>query len=909
MKTRPVVAYLLVIRLFLCLISFSLLSPIAHSQEIDRKYSRVRIFITKEFVHELQKLGLDFDHSYFDEQNPSIITSLHQEDIALLQSARYKYKVEIEDEVADFLAKSKVSDFYKNDKPEDRRETNASLLFDSPSENVASTIVTPAAFTPGSMGGYYTLTEMNQKIDDMAANYPNLVHLSTIGSSYFNRPVRVIKISDNPSVDESEPEILFTGMHHSREPLAMMNLIFFMQYLLENYSSNARIKELVDSRELFFIPCINPDGYQHNCTTNPNGGGMWRKTRKPNGDGTTGVDLNRNYGLDFGYNNVGSSATPSSDAYRGPSAFSEIESQNMRNYVRTRNFTMILNYHSYGGYWINSFSVPARTLPAADALFARTAGQFMTKHNIYHVGTPSQTVGYEANGSSDDWFLAGDEANIGRIPCFSPEVGLGLSTFWPPAATIIPYCKEVMHSNLQAALIGGSYTKIENTTPISVNSNLSGNFSYTIRRIGRLDSSVRVSVIPLENILTVGPEVTVNSLPGYLSTSNGSFPYTLRNTISDGQRIRFVYRVVTGGVTQYDTVTTYYSADTAFHDNMETGLATSRWTISSGWAYTTINAYSGTRSLTESPSGAYSNSVTQNATTPFINLTNATAAHASFWIRYTTQKGHDRLHVQLASSANGNVFADVAGANTIRENIGSMGNRPGYTGLQEFWVRETINLRDHLGSSNVRLRFSFVSNASVNADGIYLDDVVVVRTNAMMLPLNFLQFSGHVRNNSEVFLSWVTDEDDAHDYFMIERSKDGILFEPIGKLQTKPPYRFTDKQPVSGVNYYRIQQVDKDGKYKYSKVISVRLTNIVVSQVFPNPASTRINVELTGNEAEEMRFELLDNSGRLMKQKNVHVQGTTRIEFDLTDLSNQLYYIKIHNSRNELVRILNFVKK
>ena len=72
-----------------------------------------------------------------------------------------------------------------------------------------------------------------------------------------------------------------------------------MWYLLENYATNADIKATVDNTELFFVPCVNPDGYVYNQTTNPNGGGMWRKNRRNNGT-SFGVDINRNYGYNWG---------------------------------------------------------------------------------------------------------------------------------------------------------------------------------------------------------------------------------------------------------------------------------------------------------------------------------------------------------------------------------------------------------------------------------------------------------------------------------------------------------------------------------------------------------------------------------------------------------------------------------
>ena len=119
-------------------------------------------------------------------------------------------------------------------------------------------------------------------MDSMLLNYPDLVKLDSIGRTHENRAIWTLTISDHDASDEeTEPEVLFTGMQHASEPLEMQNLIFFMQYLLENYSLNARLKEIVNSRQLVFIPCLNPDGYVFNETTNHSGAACGAKTGNP----------------------------------------------------------------------------------------------------------------------------------------------------------------------------------------------------------------------------------------------------------------------------------------------------------------------------------------------------------------------------------------------------------------------------------------------------------------------------------------------------------------------------------------------------------------------------------------------------------------------------------------------------
>ena len=149
----------------------------------------------------------------------------------------------------------------------------------------------PSNFNLGTMGGYLTYDEMLAELDAMHTQYPNLVtQKSPISSfqTYENRPIYHVRISDNPDVNESgEPNILYTAIHHAREPMSLVQTIFYMWYLLENYGTNDEVTYLVDHTQMFFVPCLKPDGYIYNELTNPNGGGMWRKNRR-NG---YGIDL------------------------------------------------------------------------------------------------------------------------------------------------------------------------------------------------------------------------------------------------------------------------------------------------------------------------------------------------------------------------------------------------------------------------------------------------------------------------------------------------------------------------------------------------------------------------------------------------------------------------------------------
>ena len=203
-------------------------------------------------------------------------------------------------------------------------------------------------FELGSMGGYYTYVEIENRLNDIANSYPELVSLIPIGITLEGRDIWAIKLSDNADIDEDEPEVLYTGLHHSREPMSYMNLFYYMDWLLENYQTEPLAEHLLNNRELWFIPAINPDGLVYNQSIAPNGGGMQRKNMLPTcSNGVNGVDLNRNYSYMWAYDNEGSSPDGCSETYRGNLPFSENETQVVKNFVESHDFPIALNYHSY----------------------------------------------------------------------------------------------------------------------------------------------------------------------------------------------------------------------------------------------------------------------------------------------------------------------------------------------------------------------------------------------------------------------------------------------------------------------------------------------------------------------------------------------------------------------------------
>lgn len=286
------------------------------------------------------------------------------------------------------------------------------------------------------LGQYHTYDELQTEMAALVAAYPALAMTINIGTAYAptNRLITVLKISDNVNVDENEPEVLYMGNHHARELMSVEIPFLFGKYLLEHYASDPVIHNYVDTREIFIVPTVNPDGLAY---VQANHGGSsntwWRKNRRNNGT-NFGVDLNRNYSYKWGFDNVGSSPTTSSDIYRGPSAFSEPETQAIKNFCATRHFTCFLSYHSYGELLLYPWGYFSG-FTSDQAVFAALGAELAAGTN-YAVGNPALGTIYITNGDSDDWAY-GETGQKNRIFGFTPEVNTSAQGGFGPAETYI----------------------------------------------------------------------------------------------------------------------------------------------------------------------------------------------------------------------------------------------------------------------------------------------------------------------------------------------------------------------------------------------------------------------------------------------------------------------------------------
>jgi hypothetical protein len=529
-------------------------------------------------------------------------------------------------------------------------------------------------------------------------------------------------VSDNALFDEDEPELLYTALHHAREPGSLSQMVFFLWYLLEHYGTDPEVTFLLDNTELYFIPCINPDGYLYNEFTNPEGGGLWRKNRRLNSDGSYGVDLNRNYGFAWGHDDTGSSAAPESNAYRGPAPFSEPETQAVRAFCESHQFLAALNYHTYGNWLLHPWGYASFETP--DSTNFRTLASVLTSQNDFTTGTALQTVGYTANGNSDDW-MYGEQVTKAPILAMTPEVGEAQHLFWPPVEKIVSNCLASVWQNLALAHMVHHAGWVADRSGQRIKTTRS-QIDFQLTRYGHQPGTLSVSLAPLSTQVRSTGGTQHFQLTQNESVS-ASIDFELDAAVRQGEEVTFLLSLSNGILTWQDTLRKIFTGEptSAF---TEPANDLSQWT-STRFGLNTANFHSAPSAISDSPNGDYP-SKTESVLTlrrP-IDLSRATEAKLYFWANWQIETGYD--YAQLLASTDGQSFKPLCGKYSNLGNRRQDNGQPIYHGQQRNWVEEVVDLADFIGQSGVFLRIRMVSDQNTNADGFNADDMeLIIKTN------------------------------------------------------------------------------------------------------------------------------------------------------------------------------------
>jgi carboxypeptidase T len=287
---------------------------------------------------------------------------------------------------------------------------------------------------------YHNYAELTAEVNAAAANYPSIVSKQVIGRSYEGRDLIAVKISDNVATDEDEPEVLFTHHQHAREHLTVEMAVYLLNQFTQNYGSDQRITSIVNTREIWLLPDLNPDGGEYDIATGSYR--SWRKNRQPNpGSSQVGTDMNRNWAFKWGCCG-GSSGSFGSETYRGAAPESTPEVKAFADFVRGRKVGGVqqiktaIDFHTYSELILWPFGYTyddlAPGLNADDQATFAKIGRDMAGTNNY---TPEQSSDlYITDGSIDDW-LWGDQKIFGYTFEMYPASASG-GGFYPPDEVI-----------------------------------------------------------------------------------------------------------------------------------------------------------------------------------------------------------------------------------------------------------------------------------------------------------------------------------------------------------------------------------------------------------------------------------------------------------------------------------------
>lgn len=293
---------------------------------------------------------------------------------------------------------------------------------------------------------FHTPDQVDSELANLASTHPTIAKILTIGTSGDGRAISALKISDNVNFDDpDEGDVIFVALHHAREWISAEMALYLAEHLVTTYAagSDPELSSCMDNLEIWIVPVTNPDGYRYTDTDSR----MWRKNRRNNGDGTYGVDLNRNYSYQWG----GGSGSEGSDntydyCYRGPFAFSEPETQALRDFVQGLDHPRaMLTYHSYSQLFLRPWAYTL-TDPPGEKTLKYIAQDSIARIAAVHDRTYGENIWYVAYGETSDYFWDGM-----RLATFTPELRPGSSDaggFDPDPSEIIPNSEE----NLPAAI-------------------------------------------------------------------------------------------------------------------------------------------------------------------------------------------------------------------------------------------------------------------------------------------------------------------------------------------------------------------------------------------------------------------------------------------------------------------------
>jgi carboxypeptidase T len=672
-----------IITLLLCLFAVSLIA-----QSDSERYSTVGI--SMDDFHQLvadQSHGLAIDH--FHKNEDKLLEFVFSEsELHLLKARDINYQVIIGD----------YKQHFRN------------LVRASEGKKVG--ICALDNFDAGDMGGYHTYDQMIAHINLMQAKYSDLVTATVIGESIEGREIWSVKISDNPQLDESDQEgvVYFEAVTHAREPMSLEATLYYMWWLLENSTTNEEAIYLINNREIYFVPIVNPDGYVFNEINDPMGGGLWRKNRYDAGNDCFGVDLNRNYPKGWGLNS-GSSNDPCSNTYRGQSPLSEPESAAIVDFVAQIEPAIAFSSHTYGDKFLSPWGYVDSL--ASFEMYAEFVSEFIpTTYDGY--GTTAKMLSYTSSGTTRDYLHTQD------VLAWTPEIG---HSFWESPDVICDRVQEFLKPMQYLTWVSGDYACFHDFT-LRNNQVWTGDtiaLDIRIKNRGLSQPALDTWVMVTTNhpaVNTINGFVTYGTIEArqYSESIDAPFTFEITGVLNPSERIPFTVEVYAKNSLSYskEIYITAGEEQVIYKTDFEMDNA---WLVPAmEWDTSFMDATSGFHSFADSRYGNYlANSNQMVVMNEPIDLSTASFPFVSFNAKWALEPNYDFARFMI--SPNGvNNWTTLPGLYTDENNLYNQ---------NKHWVQERIDLTQFIGQSEVYLAFLLEADQNVHSDGIYIDDFKV----------------------------------------------------------------------------------------------------------------------------------------------------------------------------------------
>ncbi len=501
-------------------------------------------------------------------------------------------------------------------------------------------------------------------MNELLTRYPTSVSMLTVGSTLEARHILALRITNDMIVDK--PGVIYFCDQHAREWITPTACLYFSNYLLENYGTDPLVTDLVDNVEIFIIPVVNVDGYIYTWTTDR----WWRKNRRNNGGGSWGVDINRNWGHSWGWDDLGSSPYPDDETYRGTGPFSEPETQAMRDFfIAHPNVRAMLDIHSYSQLilwpWGYIPDLPPDQDVYADIGYTMQSLIYDVHGKTYAAGPGYSTI-YPTNGDSTDWTY-GDQGVLSFTYELRPT---GYPYFELPPEEIIPNNEEITPANLYLTNSDWVRAAMRYRFPAGLPGTLTAGSDTTIAvdiigqteaiTVGtewmyyRYDPSEPYIEVPLTSLggdsyEVVLPATNCTSIPQYYFTATGDDGTTETSPKNAPTEGVYTALVVTGA-------SSFYSQDLSTNPG---------WSVQGQWAYgqptggggeyggpDPTSGHTGPNVYGYNLSGDYANNLPErHLTSAAIDCTNKQGVQLLFW-RWlgVEQPAYDHAYVRVSNN-------------------------------------------------------------------------------------------------------------------------------------------------------------------------------------------------------------------------------------------------------------------